>query len=96
VLGGKKVRSFYFNIIGSGSDEAVTIDRHAIAVCEGRVIPEKELKAFFGVKRNRQYVSEYKSAAKILSKEYGPLTAAQVQAIVWVYWRRNHAQNKHK
>lgn len=96
VLGGPKVRSFYFNIMGSGSDEAVTIDRHAIAVCEGRVIPDSELKAYFGVKRNRQYVAEYKSAAKILSKEFGPLTAAQVQAIVWIYWRNNHAKNKQK
>lgn len=96
VLGGKKVRAFYFNIVGSGSDEAVTIDRHAIAVCEGRVIPDNELKAYFGVKRNRQYVAEYKAAAKILSKEYGPLTAAQVQAIVWVYWRKHRAKNKIK
>ena len=96
VLGGKKVRAFFFNIMASGSDEAVTIDRHAIAVCEGRVIPETELKSYFGAKRNRQYVSEYVNAAKILSKEFGPLTPAQVQATVWVWWRRNHAQNKHK
>lgn len=96
VLGGKKVRSFYLNIIGSGNDEAVTIDRHAIAVCEGRAIPDNELKSFFGAKRNRQYVAEYVNAAEILSKEFGPLTAAQVQATVWVWWRRNHAKGKSK
>lgn len=94
VLGGKKVRAFYLNIIGSGNDEAVTIDRHAIAVCEGRAIPDNEIKAYFGAKRNRQYVSEYVAAAKILSKEFGPVTAAQVQATVWVWWRRNHAKNR--
>lgn len=89
VLGGKKVRAFYMNIMGMSEDETVTIDRHAIAVCEGRVIPEPELKAYFGVKRNRAYVEEYKRAAKILSRELGyRLTPADVQATVWVYWRR--------
>lgn len=96
VLGGAKVRAFYLNIMGLDSDEAVTIDRHAIMVCEGRIIRDAELKAYFGVKRNRQYVEEYKRAAKILSRETGQtLTPAAVQAIVWVWWRRNHAINKH-
>lgn len=96
ILGGPKVRAFYTNIMGIDTHEAVTIDRHAIMVCEGRIIEGDALRAYFGVKRNRQYVSEYVSAAKILSKETGTLmTPAQIQAITWVWWRRNHAIAKH-
>lgn len=96
VLGGPKVRAFYTNIMGMDTTEAVTIDRHAIMVCEGRVIAGDALKAYFGTRRNRQYVSEYVSAAKILSKETGTyMTPAQIQAITWVWWRRNHAIAKH-
>jgi hypothetical protein len=95
ILGGAKVRAFYTNIMGMDCAETVTIDRHAIMVAEGRIIRDSELKSYFGVKRNRQYVAEYVQAAKILSKESGPMTPSQVQAIVWLYWRRNHAISKH-
>lgn len=96
ILGGAKVRAFYTNIMGMDTHEAVTIDRHAIMVCEGRVLRDTELKSHFGVKRNRQYVSEYVQASKILSKETGTyMTPAQIQAITWVWWRRNHAIAKH-
>lgn len=96
VLGGLKVRAFYCNIMGMDNDESVTIDRHAIAVCEGRPIKDSELKVYFTKTRNRQYVEEYRRAAKILSKELqSPISASEVQATVWVWWRRNHAINKH-
>lgn len=96
ILGGPKVRAFYTNIMGMDTHEAVTIDRHAIMVCEGRVIAGDSLKAYFGARRNRQYVSEYVQASKILSKETGTyMTPAQIQAITWVWWRRNHAISKH-
>jgi hypothetical protein len=96
ILGGPKVRAFYKNIMGMDDAETVTIDRHAIMVAEGRIIQGEALKAYFGTKRNRQYVQEYVNAARILSKETGNhLTPAEVQATVWVWWRRNHALNKH-
>lgn len=96
ILGGPKVRAFYLNIMGINSEETVTIDRHAIMVCEGRVMRDAELKSHFGIRRNRQYVSEYIRAAEILSKEFGKtITPFQVQATVWVWWRRNHAIAKH-
>ena len=91
VLGGRKVRAFYSNIMGMDTAETVTIDRHAIMVCEGRVINESEIKKYFGVRKNRQYVDEYIRAAAILSREFGPLTPREVQATVWVWWRRNHS-----
>lgn len=97
ILGGPKVRAFYANIMGIDTTEAVTIDRHAIMVCEGRVIEGKDnLRSYFSTKRNRQYVSEYVQASKILSRETGTyMTPAQIQAITWVWWRRNHALAKH-
>jgi hypothetical protein len=96
ILGGPKVRAFYTNIMGMDTTEAVTIDRHAIMVCEGKVITGDDLRSYFGTRRNRQYVSEYVQASKILSKETGNyMTPAQIQAITWVWWRRNHAIAKH-
>lgn len=92
VLGGPKVRAFYLNIMGIDDKESVTIDRHAMMVCEGRVISDKELATFFNVRNNRRYAEEYRRAASILSKECGmPLSPAQVQAVTWVWWRRNHS-----
>lgn len=90
VLSGAKVRAFYLNIMGIDNDEAVTIDRHAIMVAEGKRIDGKSLKFTKAV--NRRYADEYRRAALILSKEFGrPLTPAQVQATVWVWWRKGHA-----
>lgn len=90
VLSGEKVRAFYLNIMGIDSDEAVTIDRHAIMVAEGKRIDGKSLK--FGKATHKRYAQEYRNAARILSREFDkPLTPAQVQATVWVWWRRGHA-----
>ena len=97
VLSGNKVRSFYLNIMGIDTAESVTIDRHAIDVAKGRVQTDKERSlsvankgAYAGV------VAEYIRAAGIISKESGShVSAAQIQAITWVYWRRNVIRNNH-
>lgn len=94
ILKGEKVRAFYLNIMGIDSDEAVTIDRHAIMVAEGRNLSKAELRFTKG--RMRQYAAEYRNAARILSKETGRhLTPAQVQATVWVWWRKNNSLAYH-
>ena len=94
VLSGEKVRAFYLNIMGIDNDDAVTVDRHAIMVAENRNIPSDALK--FNKGAMRQYASEYRNAARILSREVGyPLTPAQVQATVWVWWRKNHSLSYH-
>lgn len=92
VVSGKKVTSFYHNILGD--DARVTIDRHAIDCAYGKVQTDKERSACvkstkardgYGILRDA-----YKHVAQIISDETGKIvTGAQMQAIVWVYWRRN-------
>lgn len=90
VLRGLKVRAFYLNIMGINSHEAVTIDRHAIDVAHGRVMSDKERAPWFGKRKNAELVNAYLSGAETIG-----ITGAQLQAIVWVYWRRNVIANFH-
>ena len=88
VLSGPKVRSFYFNILDIDTVEAVTIDRHAIDVAVGRTLSNDERSKVAGTpKRYREIANMYLDAAARM----GAVTGAQLQAIVWVYWRRNRA-----
>lgn len=92
VLGGRKVRAFYANILGDG--EAVTVDRHAIMVADNRTYTSDELK--FTAGNVKRITDEYREAAATLSAEMGrTLTPAMVQATVWVWWRKNHALANH-
>jgi hypothetical protein len=98
VLNGPKVRSFYLNIMGD--DAGVTVDRHAIDVAVGRVLSDSERAAT--VKRTKArdgydiLRNAYIHAAAILSEEMGRVvTGAQLQAVVWTYWRRNVAAAFH-
>lgn len=76
VLGGDKVRSFYRNLIGDG--EAVTIDRHALAIVGlGETCTSKQYSQV--------------SRAYVLAGEKLGLTGAETQALTWNYWRRNHS-----
>jgi len=84
VLRGPKVRAFYLNIIGENSAETVTIDRHAIDIAHGRVMSDDERAPWSRIKGNRELVTAYLNVAETLD-----ITGAQLQAIVWVYWRRN-------
>lgn len=97
VLGGNKVRSFYRNIIGDDSVFAVTIDRHAIDAACGRTLTDKQRSAH--VKNDRLYwelAGMYERTAKIINAEKGTdYSPSQIQAIVWVWWRRNRAQAFH-
>lgn len=90
ILGGDKVRSFYMNIMGINSAEAVTIDRHAIDAAVGRTLTDSERAALAGKRSYRAIAKMYVDVAA----DYG-ITGAQLQAIVWVYWRRNRAQAFH-
>lgn len=88
VLSGPKVTSFFHNIMGDGL--GVTVDRHAIDVAYGRVQNDTERsKAVSG--KGYGFIREaYIHVADILSNEMERIvTGAQLQAIVWVYWRRN-------
>ncbi len=82
VLGGLKVLSFYANILDSMGD-AVTIDRHAVDIAHGRIMPDS-LKGKLGNKRLYAfYCDAYREAADILG-----IPAPELQAITWCAWRR--------
>ena len=89
VMSGEKVNAFYNNICGD--DDYVTVDRHAIDIAVGKVLDDNaRAKAIAGKDGYSTVAKMYVSAAKILSREYGfYITPPQVQAVTWVYWRRN-------
>jgi len=95
VVGGPKVRQFWFTIMDPTDPRAVVVDRHAFSVAAGRALTDAELGKSTGGQGRYDAVSEmYRSAAKILGAELGsPITPAEVQAITWTHWRRTHAKN---
>lgn len=85
ILGGLKVRAFYDCIIGGDS---VCIDGHAYAIWKGERIPTTQTPKITP-KIYDSIVADYRQAARvinlILKADY---SAAQVQAITWIAWRR--------
>lgn len=85
VVGGPKVRSFWKTITDPLHNDAdAVIDRHALAIAEGRVMGTDELSinpATYAV-----YVRAYAEVAAIVGE-----SASTVQAVTWVHWRRNNA-----
>jgi hypothetical protein len=92
VLSGPKTRAFFLNIMGEHSIETVTVDRHAIDVACGIVQSDTDrAKAIRGKAGYAKVAAMYVEAANII----GDITPAQLQAVVWVYWRRNVVPNFH-
>lgn len=96
VVGGAKVTSFFYNILGEDEIVRVTIDRHAIDCAYGRAQSDKERSQAVKTTKARDGYgilrSAYVHCAELLSEECGKvITGAQLQAIVWVYWRREMA-----
>lgn len=92
VLKGDKVRNFYLSILGDS--DAVTIDRHALEVYQGRRYRDADRPAV-GKRLYREASEAYRRAARTLNRTdpdaaHDPLTASQLQAITWVAWRRIH------
>ncbi len=85
ILGGLKVRAFYDCIIGGDS---VCVDGHAYAIWTGEYIPTTKTPKITP-KLYDAISADYRLAAAtincILQAEY---SAAQIQAITWVAWRR--------
>jgi hypothetical protein len=90
VVGGPKVRSFWQTIADPHSGGPAVIDRHAMAVAQGRTMSDEELKI------NKAQYAAYVHAYAIASAIIGQAPAI-VQAVTWVAWRRNnaHAQGQH-
>lgn len=96
VLSGPKVRAFYFNIVGVGSVETVTIDRHTIDIAVGSPLPDSVRATYMGKRKRADIASAYVKVADILSEMTGEnIMPFQVQAVTWVYWRQNYAQAYH-
>jgi hypothetical protein len=89
VLGGPKVRSFYTDIMGLPT-ETVTIDRHAIDIAVGRPLSNKERASMLKGKGYDTLARFYTEVAR----EYD-VTPSQLQAITWVWWRKNRAVANH-
>ena len=85
ILGGLKVRAFYDCIIGGDS---VCIDGHAYAIWQGCYIPTTKTPKITP-KIYDLIVADYRQATRvinlILKADY---SAAQIQAITWIAWRR--------
>ena len=86
---GPKVRAFWRSIIEPDSD-AVTIDRHAFDVAVGQVVPERIRN---NVLKRVGVMETFAQAYRRAAKRAG-ITPAQMQAITWIYWRRNRASHK--
>lgn len=83
VLGGRKVRSFFANILNPATSGAVTIDRHALSILFGKSLSERELKVLGRIGVYSAAAGIYRAVARI----YG-VRPCQLQAISWVAWRR--------
>jgi hypothetical protein len=85
VLGGLKVRAFYDCIIGGDS---VCVDGHAYAIWTGGYIPTTKTPKITP-KVYQSIASDYRKAAATVNSILGAnYSAAQVQAITWIVWRR--------
>ena len=83
VSGGRKVGAFFHSIFRGGRTESVCVDRHIASAAAGRKLSERELKRFFDSPRRKDRIEK---AIRTIAKEEG-LWPAQVQAIIWVWWK---------
>ncbi len=99
ILGGRKVRSFFYNILYPRRLGHVTVDRHAVSIallganpnkCSSRrtaTIPDDEAKGILD--RPGGYIivaAAYRSAARRVG-----LLPHELQAICWLVWRERYA-----
>lgn len=88
VLSGNKVIAFYQQIATNAKCDVVTVDGHAYNIWNGSATALDEVPGI----SNKLYATvseDYREAAKIINKVQGMnYSAAQIQAITWVAWRR--------
>lgn len=92
ILSGRKVTSFYWNILGNHNP--VTVDGHAYSIWSGRRIPLADTPKI-GPPLYRTISRAYRLVASRSTSIVGqPLTPAQVQAVTWTTYRRLHGLDK--
>jgi hypothetical protein len=97
VLGGQKTIAFYVSILTSGEDtHYVTIDRHAISICLGRIATDKEREELRNTPKGRRIYQEYAEAYRVANKEVPSdyLMPSELQAITWLTWRREKREKE--
>lgn len=83
ILNGRKISSFFINILRPDDSNNVTIDRHALTVATGIVTTDK----FYSGMTKIQYdffVNCYKKAAEKMN-----VSALLMQSATWEYYRNN-------
>tara|TARA_R110000868_G_scaffold392714_2_gene663500 strand:- start:703 stop:1329 length:627 start_codon:yes stop_codon:yes gene_type:complete len=81
-LNGNKIQNFFLNIAFPGVALGVTIDRHAVSVAVGEVLPDSMLRSI----TDKQYAF-FEDAYRIAANKVGILPH-EIQAVVWVKWRK--------
>lgn len=90
VLRGNKTIAFFLCIASNGNSDTPCIDGHAFNIWNGTVSNLKEVPSLSD-KTFKMIQNAYRDAAKIVSDVTGVYhSAAQVQAITWVCYRRLH------
>ena len=82
ILSGPKLNEFFNCILGVEDD--VCIDGHAYCIFNGSRTSLKDVPSI-GVKLRKEIKSDFRKAAAKFN-----ISAAQMQAITWVTWRRIH------
>lgn len=97
VVKGPKVRQFWQAIVDPTDPRAVVVDRHAFDVSVNRVLTDAVRGKLLGKAGAYDNVADkYRRAAAIISGTWGsPITPAELQAITWVWWRKNRAAANH-
>lgn len=85
VLRGRKVRSFYANILQPYRPGPVTIDRHAVSILHG--VP------LYGPAARVERPGHYHAAAATYrhAARHAGILPHECQAIAWIVWRDTHA-----
>lgn len=86
VLKGNKVRAFYACILAPSQCQSVCVDGHAFSIWKGKRIGLDKTPPI-GNPLYRRISTDYAKAAKQVG-----LCPHQLQAIVWVVWRRLHVK----
>jgi hypothetical protein len=88
-----KTKAFFKNILNPDLDDSVTIDRHAIASCIQRPENVSALDATYGDLTKSQY--EFFQSCYIKAARQVNVLPHQLQAIVWVTYRRVRKLREH-
>lgn len=80
ILNGNKITNFFLNIAEPTAFNNVTIDRHAISIAVGEVLPDAKMR--MSVKQYQFFLKAYQVAA--YKRDILP---SQMQSVTWVKWR---------